>query len=184
MVDTTLDKIIMEAIEISAEIVVPSVVNDENVVLKPAILLSDIPVFFIGDKNMINFTDQRIVFARTANKNNLEGFDFTERKLPFGFHIQCKNTKEGYLGVMDLINNIENALISTLKDEDGLLGDYNDTMSVDDITPIYLSEYDTMENITFFTEEVVVSFTVDEDYSQPDKVYDSIQVRSSEIKHD
>ena len=125
---------------------------------------------------MKNNTEKRIVFARTANKKNQDGFEFTERKISFGFHLQIHNTK-GYLEIMDLLNQIENALIRTFIDEDGLLGDYNGTMSIDDITPIYLSENDDMEDVTFFTEEVVVSFDVDEDYSKPSTVYNSIKIR-------
>ena len=78
---------------------------------------------------------------------------------------------------MDLLNAIENALIRTLVDEEGLLQNYNSTMSIENITPVYISENDTMEDIIFWTEEVVVSFDVDEDYSTAESGFGTVIIR-------
>lgn len=175
MVDTTLDKLILQSIQESTEIIIPAVLNSHDVVVTPAVLLPSIPSYFIGDKNMQG-KPKRIVFARTNNVNNGDGFEFTDRKVSFSFHLQILETID-YLGAMDLLNAIENALIRTLVDEEGLLQNYNSTMSIENITPVYISENDTMEDIIFWTEEVVVSFDVDEDYSTAESGFGTVIIR-------
>lgn len=175
MVDTTLDKLIKQAVEESNKIVTPAVVDGQDIILKPAKLLSDIPCFFIGDKNMQSALKERIVFGRANNTKDSEGFDFEQRKLTFYFHLQIKDTTD-YISVLDRLNQIENALIQTLI-YSTILSGYNDseTMSIDDIKPYYQPDED--DNIIFQTEEMYVSFNVEEDYSKPSTVYDSIKIR-------
>ena len=65
--DLTIDKLLYKAVNESTEIVTPQVVNDNGDVVNPAELLSNIPIFYLGDKNMMN-APTRIVMGRVGNE--------------------------------------------------------------------------------------------------------------------
>ena len=165
MVDTTLDKLLLQAVQESTEIIAET---EDN----PALLLKDIPIFFIGDKRM-ETEAERIVLARTENNPGEDGFDYIERKVQYGFHLQIKETRD-YVAAMDRLNAFEQALVHTLM-KSTLLDNYRNIMVIEDIKYYYT------EDSILQTEEVYVSFNLDEDYSTTDPEIKEIDMRGELI---
>jgi len=183
MVSTDLDKQIKSDITSSQEIVIPAELAEDDSIIKNPVLLKDIPTFFVGDTNMQNYKEKRIVIFRAKNQaNGDEGFDYLDRKLTFGFHIQILETKD-YVTATDLINKIEDALIRTIMNSENL-EDFCSEPVIGDIEPYYQTEDDTMEHVIMFTETVTITFEVVEDYEQPEKEFDEFKLNESEVTQD
>jgi len=174
-VDLIIDKLLYQAIEESTEIVTPAVTKDDNtdppVPIKPAELLSDIPIFYLGDKNMQNAQD-RIVMGRVGNEpvDTEDSFDSEQRRLTFGFHLQIKDTLN-YIKAHDRLGSIENACIKTIMNS-SVLADYRDMISIGNITHDYNQEDAILQDTYMF-----VYVKNEEDYTQDPVNLDKVTIR-------